>query len=281
MRVDFHTHAFADAIAGRAIAAIESRLREEGAAARFDGRLGTLTAELARHGFDLGVVCSIATRPAQFEPILAWSQAIRDGAFGEEAARRIVPFASVHPADPEARRRIARVAAAGFQGLKIHPCYQQFTLDAPATLDYLRCARDHGLIVISHTGFDIAFPRERICDPARVARVVAAIPDLRFVATHLGGWEDWEEVERHLIGSPVHMEISYCCGRLDRERLRGLLLRHPAGCLLFGSDWPWNSHAEVLPRIEALGLDEPRLTALMGGNAARLLGRGEEGGTGR
>lgn len=271
MRIDFHTHAFADAIAAKAMATLQAEL-PPGIEACADGRLGTLVAQLAEHGMDAAVVCSIATRPSQFEPILQWSQAIRDGAFGAETARRIVPFVSVHPADPDAYSRIARAAAAGFLGLKIHPYYQRFVLDAPATLDYLRCARDHNLIVVSHTGFDIAFPRERICDPARIERVVETLPDLRFVATHLGAWEDWDEVERRLLGRALDLEISFAFDYLADDRIRAMLLRHPAGRLLFGSDWPWNSHGAVLPRLAALGLDEPRLAALMGGNAARLLG---------
>ncbi len=272
MRIDFHTHAFADTLADKAIRALESELREEGAGARFDGKLGTLMDQLRRHDLDAAVVCSIATRPRQFEPILAWSQAIRDGTFGEETARRIVPLPSVHPADPDWRRHIEKVAAAGFKGLKIHPYYQQFVLDSPEMLDYLRCARDQGLLVVSHTGFDIAFPRDRICDPQRVAHVVETLPDLNFVATHLGGWKDWDEVERHLVGRPLYMEISYSFGRCPDERIRDILLRHPDDRLMLGTDWPWNSHAEVLPRLEALTLPSDRRAALMGGNAARLLG---------
>ena len=271
MRIDFHAHAFPDALAPRAIAALEAELLEEGAQARFDGKLGTLIEQLRQHHLDAAVVCSIATKPSQFDPILKWSQAIRDGAFGAEPARRIIPLLSVHPADPDWRKHIEQTAAAGFKGLKIHPYYQNFILDSPEMLDYLRCARDQGLLVVSHTGFDIAFPRERICDPARVARVASELPDLDFVATHLGGWEDWDEVERHLTGRPITMEISYAFGRLPDSRIRDLLLRHPAERLLLGSDWPWNSHAEVLPRLMQLALPPERLDALLGGNAARLL----------
>ncbi|MDD5706992.1 MAG: amidohydrolase family protein [Kiritimatiellae bacterium] len=271
MKVDFHTHAFADAIAAKAIATLEAEL-PAGVKAHFDGRVGTLAAELVRNGIDAAVLCSIATKPSQFEPIMKWSSELRAGAHGAEAARRIVPFLSVHPADPDAHRRIAQTAAAGFAGLKLHPYYQKFVLDAPETLDYLRCARDHNLIVISHTGFDIAYPRERIADPVRIARVVEALPDLKFVATHLGAWEDWGEVERHLIGRPIYIEMSYAFDYLDDARMRAMLMRHPADRLLFGTDWPWSRHADVLPRLEALKLDAPRQAALMGDNAARLLG---------
>lgn len=270
MRIDFHTHAFPDALAAKAIPALEAHL-PRAMHARFDGRLATLVAELESHDFDAAVLAPIATRPAQFAPILEWSCRIRDGGCGAAAARRIVPLASVHPADPDRFAHLRQIAAAGLRGIKLHPYYQDFVLDDPAVLDLLRAARDLGLLVLCHVGFDAAAPRQRVCDPARVARALDAVPDVEFVAAHLGGWDDWEEAARLLIGRPVTLDISLVFGLLDAARLREMLLRHPADRLLFGTDWPWHSHAEILPQVAALGLEAERLAALMGGNAARLL----------
>ncbi|WP_211248521.1 hypothetical protein [Desulfobulbus elongatus] len=44
---------------------------------------------MARSGVERSVLCSIATRPEQFSPILDWSKAIR--------SERIEPFPSLHP----------------------------------------------------------------------------------------------------------------------------------------------------------------------------------------
>ena len=270
MRIDLHAHAFADTIAERAMTALMATM-PPGYQAE-DGRLGTLAAQLTASGFDAAVICSIATKPSQFDVILKWSEAIRNGAFGEAAARLAIPLLSVHPEDPERYRHIEQTARAGFKGIKLHPYYQGFALDAPATIDLLDCARRNGLVVVCHTGFDIAFPRERRCDPLRVRRLLDALPDLKFVASHLGGWMDWDEAERLLIGQPIDIEISMSLDYLPPGRVREMFLRHPADRLHFGSDWPWTRHDEQLARLEALQLPADRMQALMGGNAARLLG---------
>jgi predicted TIM-barrel fold metal-dependent hydrolase len=132
--------------------------------------------------------------------------------------------------------------------------------------------RQNGLVVVCHTGYDVSFPHDRICDAARVRRLLDALPDLKFVASHLGGWMDWDEAERLLIGQPIDIEISLSPNYLPPGRLRELLLRHPADRLHFGSDWPWTRHGEQVARLEALQLPADRMQALMGGNSARLLG---------
>lgn len=270
MRIDIHAHAFADAIAERAMHALTAKMPPDYECS--DGRLGTLLSELERLGFDAAVLCSIATKPAQFDVIMKWSDAIRQGVFGEAAARRIMPFLSVHPRDPDRFRRVEQTARAGFKGLKIHPYYQECLLDAPEMIELLRCAQRNDLVVMSHVGFDIAFPRDRICDPARVLRVLDAVPGLKLIASHFGGWQDWDEAERLLIGQPVDLDISMTRGHLEPARMREMLLRHPPGHLHFGSDWPWSSQAGDLALIDSFNLPPDRLEALMGANSARLLG---------
>ena len=118
MRIDMHTHAFADKIAAKALAAIMAPLPPQYRTA-YDGRLATLIAQLKANGFDRAALCQIATKPAQYGPILEWSQAIRRGDFGEEAARMIVPLPSVHPADPDREARLALEGAPFPQGVAV------------------------------------------------------------------------------------------------------------------------------------------------------------------
>lgn len=270
MKIDMHTHAFADRIAGRALASLMSHMPAEYHTG-FDGRLGTLVAQLRKHGFDRAVLCQIATKPEQFTPILEWSQAIRRGDFGEEAARMIVPLASVHPEDPARYSRIGEVAKAGFKGVKLHPYFQKFILDTPSLVDYCKAVRDAGLFIEIHVGYDIGFPFEDLCGPRRVANLIAKVPGLRFMVTHFGGWLDWDEVNEILIGAPVDLEISMSTGFCRDELLRDMLMRHPADRLYYGSDWPWSDYGKTLPHLQSLGIPADRMEALMGSNAARWL----------
>lgn len=258
--VDAHTHAFADAIAARAIKQLQ---RMGNINARLDGSIAALLASMDASGIETSVVLTIATKPEQTAVIFDWCKRI--------ATPRIIPFASVHPADAAAEGWIERIADAGLRGIKLHPYYQAFDLIEPRCLALYRRIATRGLVLMVHTGFDIAFPRERVADAARVRRVLEAVPDLKLVVTHLGGWGDWDEAERLLIGLPVYLEISMSSALLPLDRLREILMRHPMNRLMFGTDSPWADQFEDLARVRALDLPDDRLTALLGGNAVRLL----------
>jgi predicted TIM-barrel fold metal-dependent hydrolase len=258
--IDFHAHAFPDSLADRAIAHLE----KEGTAKAFlDGRISSLLASMDCTGIGRAVVCSIATKPDQFAPILNWSRQI--------ASARIVPLPSVHPKGPDPVGKARLVAQAGLPGIKLHPYYQDFELDDPSLFHFFRVLEQMGLLVVCHTGFDFAFPRDRKADPVRIVRLLDKFPNLRFVATHIGAWEDWDEVERHLLGKPIYMEISMSLEQLGLARGRELLTAHPADRILFGSDSPWTSQAETLRLARALDLDPERERLLLGENARALL----------
>ena len=111
--IDIHTHAFPDPIAKVAIPALE---REGGIKAYLDGTVAGLLASMDRGGIEQSVLCSIATRPEQFAPILEWSKEIR--------SERIVPFPSLHPADPDLLAHLQMIHDEGFKGIKMHSYYQ-------------------------------------------------------------------------------------------------------------------------------------------------------------
>ena len=229
-----------------------------------DGRISSLLSSMDGAGIERAVLCSIATKPQQFARILEWSKSV--------ASDRILPFPSVHPADPQSTARVAQVAAEGFRGLKLHPYYQDFVLDDEALNPFYESVLAAGLILVCHTGFDIAFPRVRRADPARIRTVVDRFPGLKLVTTHLGAWGDWEEVRRCLAGEAVWMETSFSLDKLSREEARSLILSHPADYLLFGTDSPWKGQAETLAWLHSLELGAERERKILGENALRLLG---------
>lgn len=261
MMIDFHAHAFPDSLAERAMPMLE---QEGNVKAVLDGKVSSLLRSMDEAGVHASVVASIATRPHQFDSILKWS--------AEIVSDRIIPFPSVHPGDPEAVAHLRLIHEQGFKGVKLHPYYQEFDLDEERLRPLYATLQECGLVLLCHTGFDLAFPRTRKCDPVRIGRVLEAFPRLKFVASHLGAWEDWDEVERHLIGRPIFMDVSYALDWIGPERAREFILRHPPEYMLFGTDSPWAGQKETIGQVRQLQLGPERERLLFGENAARLLG---------
>lgn len=259
--IDFHTHAFPEALAERAMRQLVSEA--EGVVAWLDGRLSSLLASMDDNNIETSVLCSIATRPEQFEPIFKWSREI--------ASERIVPLPSVHPDDPRAVERIGRIAEAGFKGVKMHPYYQDFCVDDPALDPLYKAMCDHNLMLTLHTGFDIAFERVEKASPRQISTVLDRFAQLRLITTHMGGWQQWDQVERYLIGRPVYMETSWSLEYLDAEQARRMLQNHPRRFILFGTDSPWTDQAASIRAVEKLNLSESLLEHLFYTNARALL----------
>ena len=258
--IDIHTHAFPDKLATATVA----HLAEEGnIAAWANGTVSGLLASMDEAGIEKSVVCSIATKPTQFAAILNWSKTIR----GE----RLIPFPSLHPGDERLLAHLGELIDAGFTGIKMHSYYQDYALDDPNLYEFHGAVAEAGLILVIHAGFDFAFARTRLADPQRIAAICRRFPKLKLIATHMGGWEDWDEVEKHLIGQPVYMETSLALESLAPERLRQMLVSHPADYLLFGSDSPWTGQKESLAGLATLDLPPKLFEKITSANARALL----------
>ncbi len=234
-----------------------------GIRAYLDGTIGDLLRSMDRTGIEKSVICCIATKPEQFEPIRRWCDRIRSD--------RLIPFPSVHPADPALAEHIHRIHEGGFRGIKLHPYYQDFFADEDRMARLYEETDRLNLLLVMHTGYDIAFPRIRRADPQQILAVKERFPGLKLVTTHLGAWQQWDEVRSRLIGREVLMEISFALEDLDPLQARGMILGHPEGCMLFGSDSPWTDQEQTLALLEKLQLPEERLSQILAGNALRLL----------
>lgn len=259
--IDFHAHAFPDDLAGRAIKVLE---REGGVKAHLDGRVSSLLSSMDESGIEKSVVCSIATKPAQFDPILTWSKKI--------GSERIIPIPSVHPDDPRCLERISQLKGEGFKGVKLHPYYQNFYIDDEKLFPLYEEMCEHNLLLVLHTGFDIAFPPIRRADPEQILYVREHFPTMRLVTTHLGSWKLWAEVEKSLIGKQVYMEMSMSLEFMGREEARKLLLSHDKNYILFGTDSPWTSQRETIKLLKGLQLGEDLERLILKDNAINLLG---------
>jgi len=258
--IDFHTHAFPDAVAAKAIPTLE---KVGNITAYTAGTVDALLESMDRAGIEKSVICSIATRPEQFKAILTWSHKVKSS--------RIIPLPSIHPNDPDCVKHVYRIQEEGFAGIKMHPYYQDYFLADDKLSPFYDAVSDSGLLLVAHCGFDIGFPRTRCADPAQIIQLISNFPKLRFVATHFGGWQLWDEVEEMLIGKEIFMEISFALKYLSKEQITRMLNNHPREYLLFGSDSPWDDQSANLQALADLSLDAELFTAITETNAQKLL----------
>lgn len=273
MRItDFHCHDFPDALAVRAIAGM-CKVTDGVLWAVGDGTLTNHLDHLDLAGVDRAVMCPIATKPTQHAAILAAALAMRDGKRGERAARKIVPFASAHPRDPDVHRHLEEIAAAGLKGVKLHPYYQGYPLSDPAARQMLKTIASLGLVVECHAGYDVGYPgRYDFCGPSEIADMLRDVKGLKFVAAHLGGCAGFPpHATDPLLDLGCFIDTSAIHRDWYKDEEMRILAEWPRDRILFGTDFPWVHYPEAIRWVKSVR-DPDDWEALFDGNARRLLG---------
>lgn len=273
MKVDLHTHTFPAHKAPEVLASLTAHAQAAGCPLRphGDGTLADLIRRETAAGIDRFAVCPIAVRPEQHAYMLKFLGALRSGACGEEAKKRVIPAASVHPDTPDPARCLDELKALGLKLIKLHPYFQHTPLNAPKMLRLLRACAAADLPVLCHTGGDVTAGGSPMATPAMILEVTDALPDLRLICAHCAAWDAPETLDL-LLGRPIRVDLS--CqpfGDMDK-RVRRFAEEHPLDCLFFASDWPWGDPGEHAARIASWNLSAERLDAIMGTNAKALLG---------
>ena len=118
--------------------------------------------------------------------------------------------------------------------------------------------------------------RTPLTAPKRVRRLHEAVPDLRLMACHLGGWERWAEALDEVAGLPIWLETSMTLGRCPPDLVYRIIDRHPKDRLLFGTDAPWSVQKNEVEKFLALAVPEDLKRRILWDNALGFLG--ESGG---
>ena len=278
MIIDIHTHTFPDKIA----AATVDKLQAAAHIHPFtNGTVDALRASMTAAGIDYSVNLPVATSPRQV-------RGINDAAARTDATG-VLSFGAMHPDYDDWRAELGRVAALGIRGIKLHPPYQGADFDDIRYLRILDRAGELGLVVLVHAGLDIGLPDENRVTPAMIARAVRQTGSVQLICAHMGGWRQWDAVEELLPETGVYLDTSFSLGRItpngdgypwteaglslmDAAQFMRIVRKFGAGRILFGTDSPWGGQSEALRLIRALPLTDAEQSAILGGNAARLLG---------
>lgn len=268
MLIDFHTHTFPDKIAARTIETLLAnikKMRMAEAVACNDATVSGLINSMNKYGVDYSVVMPIATTPRQ-------SETINRVAAETNAMERLFSFGSVHPLQENWESTIYDIKEKGLPGIKLHPEYQQMFIDSKESIRILKLCEKLDLLVTLHTGQDVGIEPPVHCMPEVLRRVLDyEVEGSNIIAAHMGGWREWDGVEKYLVGTPIKLDTAYVSNDLPKEQFERIVRTHGADKILYATDSPWERPDMVVEYINSTALSEGEKSMIFSENAKKLL----------
>ena len=261
MLIDFHTHAFPDRIAHRAVTGLAHG--SGGLLPQTDGTLASLKEQMDNAGVNISVVLSIATNPKQQANVNSFAIEMNQDP-------RIVAFGSVHPDAPDALAELERIKDAGLKGVKFHPEYQCFYTNEERMKPIYRKISELGLITLFHAGQDIGFGPPYHGLPEHLLGAMKWL-DSPVVAAHWGGYCCGLDVIEKLCCENLWFDTSLGYGVIPKPQAQAIIDKHGPDRILFASDMPWHRPDWELRLIDSLDLSAEDKEKIFHKNAENLL----------
>ena len=200
-------------------------------------------------------------------------QAVRD------YPSRLTGFCSVNPAwGQPAVAEAKRCAAAGLVGIgELHADTQEFDItDAAAMAPVMDLARSNAMPVLVHASEPAGhqYPGKGSTTPDKLYRFIQNFPDNVIICAHWGGglpfYTLMPEVPEVL--KNVYFDSAASPFLYRPEVFSTVAGLAGAGKVLFASDYPLMDASRPLEQARSAGLSPEGETALLSGNAAKLLG---------
>jgi predicted TIM-barrel fold metal-dependent hydrolase len=261
MIIDFHTHAFPDDLAEKALSTLLANLNNLYTPVN-NATVAGLVKSMDESNVDMAVVQPVITKQSQTRKTNEWAASI--------GSDRIIPFGGIYPHTDDYKRDIDFVAGLGLKGLKFHAEYQNFRIDDPQMLRIYDYALSKGLIILHHAGADPGMAMPYKSSPRQFANIVDAMKGGIIVAAHLGGHAQWDDVEKYLTGKNIYLDTSMGFEYFPREQFLRIVKNHGADKILFASDSPWSNAKTEIEHLKALPLSESEKENILVTNAQRL-----------
>lgn len=259
MIIDFHAHIYPAKIAEKASDTIGQFYNIQ---MKYKGSPESLLESGSRIGVDRYIVHSTATAPHQVE-------SINNYIIGEvESHPEFIGFGTIHPEYENYENELIRIYSAGLVGIKLHPDFQKFPIDLREMDDIYEVIAGLKMPILVHAGdyrYDYSGPK-------RIAHVLEKHPTLKVVAAHFGGYTQWEDSEKYLVGKNVWFDTSSSLWKLTPDEAMRMIRNHGVEKMLFGVDYPMWDHQEELERFNKLPLTPEERDAILYKNAVDLLG---------
>ena len=257
---DVHAHIFPDKIAAKVVGTLEEYYSFKW---RGNGTVADLLASMDEAGVEKAVVFSCATKPEQVIPANDYLMMVK-----QQYPERFVAMGTIHPDLPEISREIDRIRSCGLQGIKLHPDFQKIYIDEPA-MKRVYAQLDTSIPLMIHMG-DY---RTDFSSPYRLARVLAEFPELTVIAAHFGGYSEWDQVWKHLVGKKVFFDTSSSIFTLGAAAAAEIVRAHGADRILFASDYPASRHRDAIADVLSMNLSPAENEQIFHLNAQRIFGK--------
>jgi predicted TIM-barrel fold metal-dependent hydrolase len=202
----------------------------------------------------------------------------------KQRPERLVGFCSVNPAwgKDRVQAEIERCAGSGLKGIgELHPDYQGFDItDWAEMAPMMESAQEIGLPVLIHTSEPVGhqYPGKGRTTPDLVYRLIRNFPDNIIVCAHWGGGLPFyglmPEVPAELANVYFDTAASPFLYKPDIFDVVSKIIGIDK--VLFATDFPLIQYGRLIRQVEQSCLDPSSKAAVLGGNAAKLLGL-EEG----
>lgn len=266
MIIDFHTHVFPDLIAEKTV---DFLAKQSNCVPSTDGTISNLLSSMDINHINRSIILPVVTKPSQFYSINEFAETLN-------SYDNITSFAGIHPSSENYIEELNYIKEHGFLGIKLHPDYQHLYIEDSLNVRLIKKAMELDLIIVIHAGVDIGYPSPVHCSPQGSAKMLDLIPNdllskAKIIFAHTGGYSQWDDVEKYLVGRPVYFDLSFSMGYISDEQLIRIIRNHGASHILFATDSPWQDQGYCITYLNNLPLTSTEKELIFYQNALQLL----------
>lgn len=266
MIIDSHTHIFPDQLAEKTI----KKLGDMGNIKAYtNGTKSGLLNSMKEAGVNCSIILPVVTRPEQFKTVNEFAVKINEKY--QDSEYRLLSFGGIHPDSSGYKGQLKEIVNMGLLGIKLHPDYQDMYFDDIRYMRLIDYASELGLIISVHAGLDVGYPEDIHCPPKAARKVIDEVAPEKLILAHLGGYQQWDEVEDLLVGQKVYLDTAYIQNTMEQSQFLRILKNHGSDKILFATDSPWSGQKESVEWMKQLSIPENELNQIFYGNIAGLL----------
>lgn len=274
MIIDFHTHIYPNKIADTVVRLLTSGININPA---YDGTCAGLINSMEKNGVDKSVCLPIVVDPKNTISInnyvIEVSKLYKD---------KLICFGGIHPLYEDNEAILKELKENGIKGIKLHPVYQNVSVDSKEFIDTINLCFKYGFIVTIHAGKDPGYPGNDMASSKRIVQMLNKIDKGTLILAHMGGFKESEYVYEHICGLDVYLdtafevfEIKYTNGEkepfIDKDLYYKMIKKHGSDKILFGTDLPWQEFKDIYNDFSELDLTDEERDNILYKNALRIL----------